>query len=52
MATRTEGEAVPASHVVRHIVAGKRFLFSDRGDVVLRGFEDPVKLWEARWGED
>ena len=25
------------------------FLFSDRGDVALRGFEDPVRLYEVRW---
>jgi class 3 adenylate cyclase len=35
---------------VRHLVAGKGFLFSDRGDVALRGFEDPVRLFEVRWG--
>jgi class 3 adenylate cyclase/pimeloyl-ACP methyl ester carboxylesterase len=34
---------------VRHLVAGKGFLFSDRGDVALRGFEDPVRLYELRW---
>jgi class 3 adenylate cyclase len=37
--------------VVRQLVAGKGFLFSDRGDVVLRGFEDPVRLYEVRWKE-
>ncbi|MDO8615191.1 MAG: adenylate/guanylate cyclase domain-containing protein [Dehalococcoidia bacterium] len=36
---------------VRHLVAGKGFLFSDQGDVVLRGFEDPVRLYEVRWEE-
>ncbi len=28
------------------------FLFADRGDVALRGFEDPVRLYEVRWRED
>ncbi|UCH86816.1 MAG: adenylate/guanylate cyclase domain-containing protein [Dehalococcoidia bacterium] len=37
---------------VRHLVAGKGFLFSDRGDVALRGFEDPVRLYEVRWREE
>jgi class 3 adenylate cyclase len=32
-------------------VAGKRFLFRDRGAVELRGFEDPVRLYEVRWQE-
>jgi len=38
-----------ASNVVRELAAGKRFLFSDRGDVALRGFEDPVRLFEVPW---
>jgi class 3 adenylate cyclase/pimeloyl-ACP methyl ester carboxylesterase len=37
--------------VVRDLAAGKGFLFSDRGDVVLRGFEDPARLFEVRWRE-
>jgi class 3 adenylate cyclase len=35
--------------VVRELAAGKGFLLSDCGDVVLRGFEDPVRLYEVRW---
>ena len=38
-----------ASDVVRQLAAGKDFLFSDLGETELRGFEDPVKLWEVRW---
>ena len=40
------------SDVVRQLAAGKEFLFSDRGETELRGFEDPVKLWEVRWREE
>jgi class 3 adenylate cyclase/pimeloyl-ACP methyl ester carboxylesterase len=36
---------------VRHLVAGKGFLFADRGVVTLKGFEDPVRLYEVRWRE-
>jgi len=36
----------------RHEGSGKGFLFSDQGDVALRGFEDPVRLYEVRWRED
>lgn len=43
---------VLVSNVVRELVAGKGFLFSDRGDVVLRGFEDPVRLFELRWRDE
>ena len=49
IAAKAEGGEVLASDVVRQLVAGKGFLFSDRGDVVLRGFEDPVRLYEVRW---
>jgi class 3 adenylate cyclase len=40
------------SDVVRQLAMGKGFLFSDHGDVGLRGFEDPVRLYEVRWEED
>ena len=39
------------SDVVRQLVAGKEFLFSDIGDTALRGFEEPVRLYEVRWRE-
>ncbi len=51
IAAKAEGGEVLASDVVRQLVAGKGFLFSDRGEVVLRGFEDPVRLYEVRWRE-
>ena len=38
-----------ASNVIRELVAGKGFLFSDIGETELRSFEDPVKLWELSW---
>jgi class 3 adenylate cyclase len=52
IAAKAEGGEIVASDVVRQLVAGKGFLFSDRGDVALRGFEDPVRLYEVRWRED
>jgi class 3 adenylate cyclase len=45
------GEIV-AANVVRELAAGKGFLFADRGDVALRGFEDPLRLFEVRWREE
>ncbi|MCH8066287.1 MAG: adenylate/guanylate cyclase domain-containing protein, partial [Chloroflexi bacterium] len=39
------------SDVVRQLAAGKPFLFSDLGKIVLRGFEDPMTLWEVSWRE-
>ena len=52
VAAKAEGGEILASDVVRQLVAGKGFLFSDRGDVILRGFEDPVRLYEVRWREE
>ena len=40
---------IVVSDVVRQLAAGKSFLFSDLGEVALRGFEDPVRLYEVRW---
>ena len=41
-----------ASDVVRQLVAGKHYLWNDRGTSELRGLEDPIRLWEVRWAED
>ena len=49
IAGQAQGGEVLASDVVRQLVAGKGFLFSDRGDAMLRGFEEPVRLYEVRW---
>jgi class 3 adenylate cyclase/pimeloyl-ACP methyl ester carboxylesterase len=37
------------SDVVRQLATGKRFLWSDVGHVPLRGFDDPVRLYEVKW---
>jgi class 3 adenylate cyclase len=39
------------SNLVRELVRGKGFLFVDRGDVTLKGFDEPVRLFEVRWRE-
>ncbi len=45
------GGEIVASDVVRQLVAGKGFHFSDRGNVPLKGFDEPVRLFEVRWRE-
>ncbi|MCH7837000.1 MAG: adenylate/guanylate cyclase domain-containing protein [Chloroflexi bacterium] len=37
------------SDVVRQLAAGKDFLFSDRGEVVPKGFDEAVRLYTVRW---
>jgi class 3 adenylate cyclase len=46
---KAEAEEILVSDTLRGLVAGKGFLFADRGDVALRGFENPVRLSEVRW---
>jgi class 3 adenylate cyclase/pimeloyl-ACP methyl ester carboxylesterase len=52
IATQARGGEVLVANVVRELVAGKGFLFADLGDRALRGFEDPVRLWELRWKDE
>jgi len=51
IAAQTKGGEILVSDVVRQLVAGKGFLFNDRGDHALKGFEDPVRVFEVRWRE-
>jgi class 3 adenylate cyclase len=51
IASKAEAGEILVADVVRQLVAGKEFLFSDRGDTELRGFEDPVRVYEVRWRE-
>ncbi|GAG10376.1 unnamed protein product, partial [marine sediment metagenome] len=51
IAAKAAGGEILAANVVRELAAGKGFLFSDQGEVALRGFEDPVRLYEVRWRE-
>jgi class 3 adenylate cyclase len=36
---------------VRHLLSGKTFVFSDRGEHEMKGFDDAVRLYEVRWRE-
>ena len=49
IASKAEGGEILAANVVRELVAGKKFLFADRGETELRGFEEPVRLFEVSW---
>jgi class 3 adenylate cyclase len=56
LAARVCGRAEPGeiltTDVVRQLVAGKGFLFSDKGMAEFRGFEDPVRVYDVRWRQD
>ena len=49
-ATAKRGEIL-VSDVVRELAKGKDFLFADRGEASLKGFDEPVRLYEVRWRE-
>ncbi|HMO95039.1 MAG TPA: adenylate/guanylate cyclase domain-containing protein [Tepidiformaceae bacterium] len=49
IASMAAGGEVLVANVVRELVAGKGFLFHDRGEQPLRGLEDPVRLWQLLW---
>jgi len=34
---------------LRHLLSGKSYVYADRGETVLKGFEDAVRLYEVRW---
>ncbi len=44
-----KGGEILVSNVVRQLVKGKDFLFADIGERQLKGFDEPVRLYEVRW---
>ena len=51
IAAQAQGGQILVSNVVRELVAGKGFMFASRGRTALRGFDDPVEVYEVRWEE-
>jgi class 3 adenylate cyclase len=53
LASRIAGKAAAGEilvpETVRGLLSGKNFLFADRGEVLLKGFEDAVRLYEVLW---
>ena len=49
IAAAAQGGEVLASMAVRELCAGKGFLFSDRGEFVAKGFDEPVRMFEVSW---
>jgi len=52
IAAQAHGGEILVSDVVRQLVAGKGFRFNDRGEHALKGFEDPVRVYEVLWRKD
>jgi class 3 adenylate cyclase len=49
IAREAKGGEILVSDVVRQLVAGKEFLFAGRGEIDLKGFDEPARLYEVRW---
>jgi len=53
VAARVAGEAlggqVLVTDVVRQLVAGKSFVFAERGTPLVAGLAEPVRVWELLW---
>jgi class 3 adenylate cyclase len=51
IAAKAEGGEILVADTVRGLCSGKGFLFADRGEFVAKGFEEPVRIYEASWRE-
>lgn len=51
LASRAAGGEILASDVVRQLAAGKGFQFAERGAASLKGFAEPVRVYELLWRE-
>jgi class 3 adenylate cyclase/pimeloyl-ACP methyl ester carboxylesterase len=49
IASEADAGEILVPEPVRHLLAGKGFVFADRGEFVPKGFEDTVRLFEVRW---
>ncbi len=49
MKAAAKGGEILVANVVRELAEGKDFLFADRGEANLKGFDEPVRLYEVRW---
>jgi len=45
----TAGQILVAG-VIRDLCIGKRFEFDSLGDITLKGFDEPARVYEVRWG--
>jgi len=49
---QAEPGQILVSDVVQQLAAGKGFAFVDKGEATLKGFDEPVRLYEVRWREE
>jgi class 3 adenylate cyclase len=49
IAAKADAGEILIPEPLRHLLAGKTYEYADRGDTILKGFEDAVRLHEVRW---
>jgi class 3 adenylate cyclase len=49
IAAKADGGEILVADTVRGLCSGKGFLFSDRGEFVAKGIEEPVRVYEVSW---
>jgi len=51
IAAKAQGGEILVADTVRGLCSGKGFLFTDRGEFLAKGFEEPVRVYEVAWRE-
>jgi len=51
IAAKADADEILIPEPVRHLLSGKSYVYADRGETVLKGFENAVRLYEVRWRE-
>jgi class 3 adenylate cyclase len=49
IAAQAGGGEILIPEPVRHLLAGKAYIYADRGHTTPKGFDDAVRLFEVRW---
>jgi class 3 adenylate cyclase len=49
VAAQADGGEILIPEPVRHLLTGKDYVFADRGEYFLKGFEDRMRLFEVHW---
>jgi class 3 adenylate cyclase len=49
IAARADAGEILIPEPLRHLLTGKSYVYADRGETMLKGFEDAVRLYEVRW---
>jgi len=49
IAAKAAGGEILIPEPLRHLLAGKSYVYADRGEFLPKGFEDAVRLYEVRW---